>query len=551
MNKPMKTRGCAVTVLAMTTLAFSLCFAAWVLNSVLVVYLVDAGIYAFDKAQVGWLLAAPTLTGAISRIPLGLLTDRHGGRPVFTLLLLVVAGYMVLLSLADGYAAFLAASLGFGLAGGGFAVGVGYLPLWFDRRHHGTVLGIFGLGNAGAAATTLLAPLLDTLTDGGADREAWRQLPQVYAALLVVMAGTFFAATQPSVASRALTLRLSEHLGLLRHPAVCRLGLHYALVFGAFVALTQWLVTYGINVYELSIAEAGIMAAVFGLPSGVIRVLGGWLSDRFGARPVMHWVYSISIAVCLLLAVPRMSLQSPGTGLTAQGPGRVTLVSPERIVAGEQEYRLKPAPAQASSDDATQVLPRITQWQEPRVRLGEIVEHNGLLARGVTEIYYPAHWWLFVALVFVFGVVTGIGKAGVYKLVTDHYPHAVGAVGGMVGMLGALGGFVFSLCFAHLLEWTGLWSSCWIPLALLSMFCLRWVREPSPSGANVTAMQEDKLPLNPLRSHRHPRATMSRPVSLRARWSRRPGQPVERRNDPDPDKPHLDLAMTYQPSATI
>jgi MFS transporter, NNP family, nitrate/nitrite transporter len=124
------------------------CFACWVLNAVLITFLVGSGVYPFAETQVAWLLAVPILTGALIRLPLGMLTDAYGGRVVFPLLMLFVAIPMYLLSLADSYPAFLVASLGFGLAGGGFAVGVGYVSLWFSGARQGTALGVFGVGNA-------------------------------------------------------------------------------------------------------------------------------------------------------------------------------------------------------------------------------------------------------------------------------------------------------------------------------------------------------------------------------------------------------------------
>ncbi|MCG8456256.1 MAG: MFS transporter, partial [Holophagales bacterium] len=101
----------------MSTLAFTVCFACWVLNAVLVTYLAGSGELLFDETQVGWLLALPILTGAVSRVPLGVLTDTYGGRRVFTILMLIVSIPLYLLSYASTFGHFVLASLGFGLAG--------------------------------------------------------------------------------------------------------------------------------------------------------------------------------------------------------------------------------------------------------------------------------------------------------------------------------------------------------------------------------------------------------------------------------------------------
>ncbi|MCC6540632.1 MAG: MFS transporter, partial [Flavobacteriales bacterium] len=80
--------GTSHRMLFLNTLAFTTCFAAWMLNGVLVTYLVDHQVFNWGPVEVGWLLGIPVLTGSIFRLPLGMLTDRYGGRPVFTALLL-------------------------------------------------------------------------------------------------------------------------------------------------------------------------------------------------------------------------------------------------------------------------------------------------------------------------------------------------------------------------------------------------------------------------------------------------------------------------------
>jgi len=465
----------ALSALVMSTFAFTVCFACWVLNAVLVTFLVGSGELSFDGTQVGWLLALPILTGAVSRVPLGILTDTYGGRVVFFLLMLVVSVPLYLLSFASTFTHFVLASLGFGLAGGSFAVGVAYVSAWARKGKQGTALGIFGAGNAGAAMTTIFAPrLLTWLTENGAQPEGWRLLPRAYAAFLIVTAIAFWLFTkEKSTADRSNTQSLAQRLAPLRDAVVWRFGLYYFLVFGGFVALAQWIVPYSVNVYELSVAQAGMIAAAFSLPSGLIRALGGWLSDRFGGKTVMYWVFGSCVLICLVLSVPRMNITSPGTGIAAKEAGVVGQVSPTEVRVGERTYALVPKPR--SADEATHLLPRVTRWQEPAVASGDQVVKKGLLARGVTHIVYPADITLFALLVFLFGVATGIGKAGVYKFIPEQFPSNVGAVGGMVGLIGAMGGFVLPPVFGYLLRGTGLWPTCWVVLAVLSLICLIWM----------------------------------------------------------------------------
>ena len=183
-------------VLTVNTLAFMICFAAWMMNGVLITYLVDNDVYQWDKAQMGWLIGVPVLTGAVARLPMGILTDRYGGRIVFGLLLLISSVPMFLVSFADSYLQFLLTGLGFGLTGASFAVGIAYTSVWFSPERQGTALGIFGAGNAGAALTAMGAPfVLRLLTDNGANLEGWRTLPQLYAGALVITGILFFLLT--------------------------------------------------------------------------------------------------------------------------------------------------------------------------------------------------------------------------------------------------------------------------------------------------------------------------------------------------------------------
>ena len=461
----------------MATTAFTVCFAAWVINAVLVTSLVSNGTFDFDESQSALLLALPILTGAITRVPLGLLTDRFGGRPVLTILMLLVAAPLGLLSFATTYTHFVLAALGFGLAGGSFAVGVGYVSSWFDKSKQGTALGVFGMGNVGAAATTLFAPkLLETFL--AADPlNGWRMLPRVYAAGVTLMALAFFFTTKNRKAE-ATNKTMADRLAPLKSVRVWRFGLYYFLVFGGFVSLAQWIVPYSVNTYGMSIAEAGLLASAFSLPSGIIRAAGGWLSDRFGARSVMYGVFTSCILICFILAIPKMDVRSPGEGIASKATGVVSVVTNDRIVIGDQEYQLTPPPDHTLAEqdvDSSAVLPAVLKWQEPAVEVGSEVQKKQLIAVGVTNIYYPSNKHIFAFLLVLFGIATGIGTAGVYKFIPDHFPGQVGAVGGMVGLLGAMGGFIFPITFGYLLKVLGFWASCWLALGVVSIICLVWM----------------------------------------------------------------------------
>lgn len=463
-------------VLFLNTLAFTVCFAAWMFNGVLVTFLADNQVFPWGPVEIGWLMGIPVLTGSLFRLPAGMLTDKYGGKWVYGSLLLICAVPMFLLSQADSFLTFALCSFGFGLAGVSFSIGIAFSSVWYPRKNQGTALGIFGAGNAGAALTTMFAPtLLNRLTNHGANLEGWRQLPIYYAGMLAVM-GVIFLIFSENKKPASSTKSFRQMLTPLSDIKVWRFGLYYFLVFGCFVAFSQWLVPYFVNVYYLPLVTAGLFAAAFSLPSGVIRALGGWLSDRFGGRTIMYWVLGASVLISFLVIIPKMEIYSPGRGVMAQRGGTVTAVTETAVVVGEKSYSIAPKPASNGvSDDQMLIFPSKQTWQEPVVAVGQTVSKKELLAKGVTRIFFQANVWIFAVLVILLGSIWGIGKAAVYKLIPDYFPEEVGVVGGMVGVLGGLGGFFCPIIFGYLLEWTGLWTSCWMFMFALSLVCLIWM----------------------------------------------------------------------------
>ncbi len=506
-------------VLAMNTMAFTVCFAVWMMNGVLVTFLVEQGVFDWDKSQIGWLIGIPVLTGSIMRLPVGVLTDKYGGRIVFGLLLLLSAIPTYFLSYATSYTGFLLGSLGFGLSGASFAVGIAYTSLWFKKERQGTALGIFGAGNAGSALTSIGAPwLLLYLTDNGENLGAWRTMPRLYAGALIVMAILFFLLTKSKKVQHGQELTLTQRLAPLRYTRVWRFGLYYFVVFGGFVSLAQWLIPYYVSAYGMTVALAGIMASIFSFPSGVIRALGGWLSDRFGARAVMYWVFGLCLVCFILLCVPRMDIESPGQGVMAEKSGLVTEVTSERVVAAGNVYPLLARPAIDNTmwDEGTLVWPTFTFWQEPVAQVGERVEKRQLLARGVTHIYFQANVWIFTGLVFLVGIMMGIGKAGVYTFIPEYYPNEVGIVGGIVGVIGGLGGFVCPIIFGYLLKATGIWTTAWMFLFLVTLASHLWMH------VTVRRLLREQAPIldRQIEDHR-PMEEMAEEVPLRIHLGKR------------------------------
>ncbi len=311
-------RGQQQVALWSSTIAFTVCFAVWTIFSIIGIQIQrDLGL---NDTQFGLLVATPILTGSLSRLALGIWTDQIGGRIVFTGVMLCAALATWFLTSMSTYEGYLFAALLVGIAGGSFAVGIAYVSKWFPKEKQGTALGIFGAGNVGAAVTKLGAPLV--LVAYG-----WHAVAQIWAVVLALTAVAFFLLTSDDPehagrrASGAKPVSFLEQLEPLKNLQVWRFGLYYFFVFGAFVALALWLPHFLTGAYGLSIKTSGLIAACYSIPASLFRIVGGWLSDRIGARRVMYWTFSVAVVCTFLLSYPTTTYVVTGI----EGPIEFTL----------------------------------------------------------------------------------------------------------------------------------------------------------------------------------------------------------------------------------
>ncbi len=288
----------------LSTIAFTVCFAAWTIFSIIGIQIKkDLGL---NDTQFGLLVGTPVLTGSLIRLLLGIWADQYGGRKIYTAVMLAAAVATWLLTFAYDYPTFLLAALGVGIAGGSFAVGIAYVSRWYPPEKQGMALGIFGAGNVGAAVTKFLAPLVMVAF-------GWTAVAQLWALALVVMAVVFWFGTSddPELEHRRKSGKrpesLSAMLAPLRKAQVWRFSLYYFFVFGGFVALALWLPRYYVGVYGLDVVTAGWLAAAYSIPGSLFRILGGTLSDKYGARRVMYWTFIGSVVCTFLLSYPSTS----------------------------------------------------------------------------------------------------------------------------------------------------------------------------------------------------------------------------------------------------
>lgn len=384
------------SVVISSTTAFTVCFMVWMMFAVIGIPIKQN--LGLNETQFGILVALPVLTGSLIRLPLGMWTDRFGGRLVFFILMLSTVVPIWMISYATEFWHFLVTGLFVGIAGGSFTVGIAYCARWFPKHRQGLAMGIFGAGNTGAAVNKLVAPSIVVAL-------GWAAVPKVYAVMMLVTAVAFwfFTYTDADHASGASHVTVREQLSVLSDRTVWRYSQYYSIVFGGYVALSLWMTKYYISEYGFDIKVAALFAAGFSIPGGVLRAIGGWFSDKYGAHAVTWWVLWISL-VCLFF------LSYPQTEFTVQ------------TVNGPRSFQL-----------------------------------------GLNAV-------VFTVLMFTMGIAFAIGKASVFKYISDDYPHNIGVVSGVVGLAGGMGGFLLPIMFGLLVDLTGIRSS-----AFMLMFGIVWV----------------------------------------------------------------------------
>jgi NNP family nitrate/nitrite transporter-like MFS transporter len=294
--------------LVVSTLAFIVTFAVWMMMGVIGIPIKEH--LQLNETQFGLLTATPVLTGAIMRLPMGIWTDRFGGRMVMVLLLVASVPPIWLISYATEYWHFLALGLALGIVGASFSVGMPYVARFFEPKNRGFAMGIFGAGTVGAAVNMFIAPFIVAAW-------GWQKVPQVYAVGVLATAAIFwfFSYPDPGADPKKRASLLSQ-LQVLRDPRVWKYCQYYSIVFGGFTGLSLWMTRYYAQEYGLDLRHAALLAVCFSLPAGLLRAVGGWLSDRYGAHPVTWWVLWAAWICLFMLSYP----QTDFTVYTVTGP---------------------------------------------------------------------------------------------------------------------------------------------------------------------------------------------------------------------------------------
>jgi MFS transporter, NNP family, nitrate/nitrite transporter len=284
--------------LLLALLGFTITFWAW--NIIAPLGVRYSGELGLSPTQASFLVAMPVLVGSLGRVPVGALTDRYGGRMMFTVLTMASAIPVLLVAFAgslQSYALLLVFGFFLGVAGTTFAVGIPFVNAWFEPARRGFATGVFGAGMGGTALSAFFTPRLV---------RSIGYLPThllIAGALIVVGAVLWLTmrdspAWKPNLAPVVPKLSAAAKL-----PLTWQMAFLYAVVFGGFVAFSTYLPTYLRNVYEFGLTGAGTRTAGFAIAAVVARPIGGIVADKIGPRKVVAISLAGAAVMSLIIAL--------------------------------------------------------------------------------------------------------------------------------------------------------------------------------------------------------------------------------------------------------
>jgi NNP family nitrate/nitrite transporter-like MFS transporter len=287
----MQTKG-QTTALILSTAAMTVSFMIWSVFPPIAGQIQE--LFQLSTIEKSILIATPVLLGSLMRIPMGILTDRYGGRNVFTLTMLFLILPMIAAVFADSYGLMLVYALFIGMGGATFAISLTYISRWYPPQKQGFILGVAGLGNFGVAGANFLIP--SVLSEFG--------LTWVFLGLAIAIGVTavIFWLGTTDLPRPVQPKTWKQSLSVMKYKTTWYLSVYYFLTFGGFVAFSVYLPTFLKELFDLSAFDAGLKTAGFVVIATLIRPAGGYLADRFGSRKVLAIVFSGILITALLLA---------------------------------------------------------------------------------------------------------------------------------------------------------------------------------------------------------------------------------------------------------
>lgn len=311
------------TQLAFGTGAFALCFAVFGTMSAMMPILSKQ--LHLSPVQKSVAVALPVLLGSLGRIPLGMLTDRFGGRWVFTSVMIASVIPAFLMGGVHDYAHLLIYGFLIGIGLASFSVGVGFVSGWYSSERQGYALGVYGAGNIGQSLAAFGAPFIAAAY--GVRWGFW-----TFGILLSIWL-VIFAVGARNAPRTGPPKSMSQILGPLSDGKSWILSLYYFLTFGGFVAMAIYLPIFLTEMFKLTPQNAGLRTAGFVVLATIMRPIGGILADRIGGTAILKWVFPATAVMAVFLACPRMVTFTIGAlGMAAAiglGNGAVFKLVPE------------------------------------------------------------------------------------------------------------------------------------------------------------------------------------------------------------------------------
>jgi MFS transporter, NNP family, nitrate/nitrite transporter len=281
------------SILVLSTLSMIIAFSVWSILSPVAGKIQE--MYGLTGLQKSILIAVPVLLGSVMRIPIGILADRLGGRRVYVFTMLFLTLPLIGASFTSSYEGLLWCAFFIGMAGTTFAVSIAYVSRCYPPEKQGLILGIAGIGNLGTAVASFLAPQIMNL---------WG-LPwmfRIFAFAVLIMSVIFWFGTI-ELAKPKEGKKLKHSLEAMKNKETWVLSGYYFLTFGGFVTFGIYLPILFQDLFHLDAVQAGGLTGIFVIGATLIRPVGGYLSDKFGAVKVLNIVFSTILFTSILLAL--------------------------------------------------------------------------------------------------------------------------------------------------------------------------------------------------------------------------------------------------------
>ncbi|WP_334328567.1 nitrate/nitrite transporter [Companilactobacillus sp. HBUAS59699] len=300
----MESKSKSIIALTMGTLSMMVCFMVWLSLSPLIgVILTHDGIQ-LSEFQRTFLLATPILLGSIMRVPMGILSDKYGGKKIYIILMLFLIIPVLMIPRVGSFGTMMLAALLLGMSGTSFAIGISYVTGFFPPEKQGLVLGIAGVGNIGTAFSSFFFPRIEKATG----------LDSVFYLLIILL--VIFVLLMIFIAPESKkneNASMGKSLAVAKEKDTWYLALFYFLTFGLFMAMTNLLSTFMVNLFNSNLVDAGLWAAIFAVLGTLTRPIGGYLSDKI--RPMTLLKYDF-IAITLVAIILGIFLHTKGIFLT-------------------------------------------------------------------------------------------------------------------------------------------------------------------------------------------------------------------------------------------